>query len=86
MHIYCILYVSSVLGCVLCISNVLVRISSIPGCVSLLYLDKCTPLIISMIENANTQNGPYCIYTYYMTVFRVVVSYKCNISGLVGSK
>ena len=63
-----------------------VYVSGVLGCVCLVYSGECVILFIKMMEVVDTQNGPYCMYTNSMTVFRVVVSYTCNVSGLVGSK
>ena len=61
---------------------------SILECVNVVYSGECVMLLIKMMENLDTQNGPYCIYTSGMTVFRVVVSHTCNVyvTVLVGSK
>ena len=61
-------------------------LSSIPGCENLVYSGECVILFIKMMEVVDTQNGPYCMYTNGMAVFKIVVSYTCNVSGLVGSK
>ena len=76
-----IIYVSIVLGCV-CIWCAWVCLSSTPGCENLVYSGECVILFIKMMEVVDTQNGLYCMYTNGMTVFRVVVSYTCNVSGV----